>query len=153
MEGETDPAVLGVRARILNNLSVRLSDLGRREEALAAIEEAVAVYRELAALRPDAFRPDLARSLAVLGNCLEAMGSLDQAIARDREAVAMLLPYLQRWPDSYAGLMRAICTGYLRRCEAAGVEPDAELLAPVVDAFQRLRGVDTEAFEEDGRRA
>jgi hypothetical protein len=30
----------------LNNLSVRLSDLGRREAALAAIEEAVAIYRE-----------------------------------------------------------------------------------------------------------
>ena len=45
----------------LNNLSNRLADLGRREEALAAIQEAAGIYRELAAARPDAFRPDLAR--------------------------------------------------------------------------------------------
>ena len=40
----------------LTNLSVRLGDLGRREEALAASQEAAA-YRELAAARPDAFTP------------------------------------------------------------------------------------------------
>ena len=36
---------------------------GRREDALAAIQEAAGIYRELAAARPDAFRPDLAMSL------------------------------------------------------------------------------------------
>ena len=44
----------------LNNLSNRLGGLGRREEALAASQEAVTIRRELAAARPDAFRPDLA---------------------------------------------------------------------------------------------
>ena len=43
--------------RPLNNRSVFLADLGRREEALAAIEEAAGIYRELAQARPDAFRP------------------------------------------------------------------------------------------------
>ena len=41
-------------------LSSRLSDLGRREDALAAVEEAVDIYRAFAAVRPDAFRPSLA---------------------------------------------------------------------------------------------
>ena len=36
---------------------------GRETEALAAIEEAAAIYRELAEARPDAFLPDLAMSL------------------------------------------------------------------------------------------
>lgn len=58
-----------------------------------------------------------------------------------------------RWPDRYADLMRAICTGYLRRCEAAGVEPDIELLAPVVEVFDRLQDVDAEASEDNGRQA
>ena len=40
-----------------------LSSLGRREEALDAAEEALAIYRALAAERPDAFRPDLAIDL------------------------------------------------------------------------------------------
>ena len=42
---------------------LRLAGLGRREEALAASTEAVAIRRELAAARPDAFTPDLAGSL------------------------------------------------------------------------------------------
>ncbi|KAG8741262.1 hypothetical protein FRC12_015731 [Ceratobasidium sp. 428] len=37
--------------------------MGRREEALAAIEEAVQLCRQLAADRPAAFTPDLADSL------------------------------------------------------------------------------------------
>jgi hypothetical protein len=54
-------------ATSLNNLSVRLGRLGRREDALAAIEEAVTAYRRLAEDRPDAFLPDLARSLWAVG--------------------------------------------------------------------------------------
>jgi hypothetical protein len=44
-------------ARSLNNLSVQLAALGRREDALAAVEEAVTICRDLAAARPDAFTP------------------------------------------------------------------------------------------------
>jgi hypothetical protein len=57
---DAEPDAAGRLAGSLNNLSVRLAGLGRREEALAAIQEAVAICRELAAARPDAFRPDLA---------------------------------------------------------------------------------------------
>jgi hypothetical protein len=43
----------------LNNLGNRLSELGRREEALAAAQEAVAIRRQLAQQHPEAFLPDL----------------------------------------------------------------------------------------------
>ena len=49
----------------LNNLSLRLADLGRREDALAAIEEAAGIRRELAARWPDAYRHELEQSLRV----------------------------------------------------------------------------------------
>jgi hypothetical protein len=42
-----------------------LADLGRREEALAAIQEAVTIRRELAARWPDAHRHELEESLRV----------------------------------------------------------------------------------------
>ena len=42
----------------LNTLSNQLDGLGRREEALAAIQEATGIYRKLAAVRPEVFRPD-----------------------------------------------------------------------------------------------
>jgi hypothetical protein len=41
----------------------RLADLGQREAALTACEEAAAIRRELAAAWPDTFLPDLAQSL------------------------------------------------------------------------------------------
>ena len=53
----------------LNNQSILLSELGRREEALAAIEEALTIHRPLAQA-PDAFLPDLASSLNNLADCL-----------------------------------------------------------------------------------
>jgi hypothetical protein len=49
-------------AQSLSNLGVMLSALGRREEALQATAEAVEILRRLAAQRPDAFLPDLARA-------------------------------------------------------------------------------------------
>jgi Tetratricopeptide repeat len=58
----------------LSNLSNRLADLGRREEALAAGQEAADLYRELAAARPDAFGPNLASSLNNLSVRLAALG-------------------------------------------------------------------------------
>ena len=47
--------------RSLNSLSLRLADLGR-EDALAAIQEAVIILRERAAAHPDAFRPHMEQS-------------------------------------------------------------------------------------------
>jgi hypothetical protein len=52
-------------AASLNNLSVRLADLGRREDGPSAIEEAVEVYRELATKWPDAHKDGLYQSVAV----------------------------------------------------------------------------------------
>jgi hypothetical protein len=50
-------------ASSLNNLSVSLADLGRRQDALATIEEAAQVYRGLAARWPDAYYHQPERSL------------------------------------------------------------------------------------------
>ena len=47
----------GERAGRLNDLSIRLADLGRREEALAVIEEAVTIRRELAPPAPTPSSP------------------------------------------------------------------------------------------------
>jgi hypothetical protein len=52
-------------AASLNNLSVRLAGVGRREDALAAIEKAVTLRSVLAAKWPDAYRQDLDQSLRV----------------------------------------------------------------------------------------
>jgi hypothetical protein len=58
----------------LNNQSGRLADLGRREDALAAIEEAVTAYRELAATRPTIYVTRLKSSLKLMADALATVG-------------------------------------------------------------------------------
>ncbi|MCA9834067.1 MAG: tetratricopeptide repeat protein, partial [Thermomicrobiales bacterium] len=50
-------------AMSLNNLAVRLAEVGDRKGALAPAQEAVNIRRELAKTAPAAYRPDLAGSL------------------------------------------------------------------------------------------
>ena len=73
----------------LNNLSVRLARLGRPEDALAAIEEAVTILRELARADPDEFRPGLARSLNNLSADLGDLGRPEDALAAIEEATGI----------------------------------------------------------------
>jgi tetratricopeptide (TPR) repeat protein len=55
--------------------------------ALAAVTEAVEVYRRLAAANPARFEPDLARSLNNLSNRLSEIGNVAEALAAITEAV------------------------------------------------------------------
>jgi tetratricopeptide (TPR) repeat protein len=66
-------------ADVLYNLGITFSALGRHDEALAVEREAVALYRELAAVNPDRYRPDLARSLTSLGATLAKLGHFSEA--------------------------------------------------------------------------
>ena len=85
----------------LNNQSNALAELGRREDALAAITEAVALYREVAAARPDAFRPDLAASLNNQCNRLAELGRRGDALAAITEAVAIYREVAAARPDAF----------------------------------------------------
>ncbi|MCA1657432.1 MAG: tetratricopeptide repeat protein [Actinobacteria bacterium] len=71
----------------MNNLSVVLSNLGRREDGLAASTQAVEIYRRLAATDPAAFEPDLARALTNLGADLSDLGRLPDALAATIQAL------------------------------------------------------------------
>ena len=64
--------------------SLALADL-----AAEVTTQAVAHYRELAAARPDAFRPDLAMSLNNQSNRLAELGRREDALAAIEEAVAI----------------------------------------------------------------
>jgi hypothetical protein len=63
-----------------------LSNLGRRQEALAPTEEALKIYRELAKTNP-AFLPDLAMALNNLGVFLSEVGRRQEALAPTEEAL------------------------------------------------------------------
>jgi tetratricopeptide (TPR) repeat protein len=80
---------VGVRAHRRADQSKGLLAAGRHADALAAIEEAVALHRRLVAVNPAAFESDLAASLRTLGNVLAELGRLREGVAADEEAVAL----------------------------------------------------------------
>jgi hypothetical protein len=94
-------ASLSRHAGSLNTLGIRLFDLGRREEALAASQEAAAIRRRLAEARPDAFLPDLAQSLSGLGLRLSSLGRHEEALAAHQEAVAIRRRLAGPRPDAF----------------------------------------------------
>jgi tetratricopeptide (TPR) repeat protein len=78
--------VLAVALRYLSN---RLSALGRRDEALSAIEESVAIQRAITE-RSDGSVPELALSLVDLSSFLGELGRLEEALSASESSVEML---------------------------------------------------------------
>jgi tetratricopeptide (TPR) repeat protein len=117
----------------LNNLGRMLSDLGRREEALLAIEESVALRRTLSATRPDTFLPALGKSLNNLGKMLSELGRREEALSAVEEGVRILVPFFTRHSAAFREWMEILAHNYLRFAEAAGQEPNRELLAPLLE--------------------
>jgi hypothetical protein len=112
-----------------------LSEIGQREAALEAAREAVEIYRKLAAARPDAFLPDLARSLALQANIIP---DPRESPVLFQEALQKLLPHFLRFPKAHAGLMRYIARSYLENCQESGSQPDVELLMQIVPVFEKV---------------
>ncbi|WP_437666858.1 DUF3856 domain-containing protein [Sorangium sp. So ce1182] len=96
-----DDLLLAEQARRLNNLSINIAELGRREEALEATKEAVAVGRKLAERNADAFQPELAMSLSNLGNRLSDLGRREEALEATKEAVAIGRKLAERNADAF----------------------------------------------------
>src|ERR1039458_1028424 len=88
-------------ARLSNNLSIRLSDLGRREEALALAQEAMRLCRELVKAKPNAWLPELAMSLNNLAKMLSDLGRHEEALAQAQEAVRLYRQLAQQRPDAF----------------------------------------------------
>jgi tetratricopeptide (TPR) repeat protein len=145
-------APLDLRDNILNHLAarvgtlgIRLSNLGRREEALAASQEAVDIRRRLAQTRPDAFLPDLATSLNNSGAMLSNLGRREEALAASQEAVDIRRRLAQTRPDAFLpdlatsiSVMSDVLAALDRHEEAARAATQAlEILAPFVERYSQ----------------
>lgn len=98
---ETDEGVLPLQARVLDNLGIRLSDLGRRAEALKATKEAVGIYRQLAKQYRDDFLASLACSLDNLGNRLSDVGRHEEAFRAADKAVELYRKVAAQYRDAF----------------------------------------------------
>jgi tetratricopeptide (TPR) repeat protein len=135
-------------ARLYNNQANRLSELGRREEALEAVEEAVAVYRGLTVTRPDAFMPDFAASLNNLSNMLSQLGRREEALEAVEEAVAIRRGLAAERPASMSNLPNSLNNQSIMLSQLGRRE---EALEAVEEAVAIYRGLAAErpAFMPD----
>ncbi len=137
-------------ARINNNLGNRLSALGRREDALEATEEAVAIYRRLAEVQPDAFLPDLAVSFNNLGGMLSELGRREDALEATEEAVAIRRRLAEARPDAFLSDLAVSLNNLGGRLSALGRREDAlEATEEAVAFYRRLAEARPDAFLPD----
>mgnify|MGYP002620231416 CR=1 FL=1 len=93
----------------LNNLSVRLADLGRHAEALTAAEESASIFRHLAKKNSDTHLPGLATSLTNLSSALRRAGRHTEALTSIEEAVTIYRRLAEKDPDTHQpGLAMAL---------------------------------------------
>jgi tetratricopeptide (TPR) repeat protein len=142
--------ILAIRGISSNNLSVRLRDLGRREEALAKSQEAVRIYGQLAQARPDAFLPDLAMSLNNLATALGDLGRREEALAKAEEAVRIYRQVAQARPDAFLPRLAASLNNLANRLSALGRREDALVKArETVRIYGQLAQAQPDAFLPD----
>jgi hypothetical protein len=72
-------------------------------------------------------------SLSVLGDVLEVLDRIPEAIPNDEEALRVLTPYFLRRPAAFAGAIASYARDYIRRCELASRDPDVVLLGPIAE--------------------
>jgi tetratricopeptide (TPR) repeat protein len=99
---ESDPNVPGEIGIALLALSGLYRELGRREDALAAAENAVRFSRQLAEQRPSDFSLfDLAASLNNLAAMLGDRGRREEALPQAEEAARICRQLAQQHPDAF----------------------------------------------------
>ncbi|HEY3981052.1 MAG TPA: tetratricopeptide repeat-containing serine protease family protein [Streptosporangiaceae bacterium] len=134
----------------LNELSVRLADLGRREDALAAIEEAVEVYRRLAGEQPGLYQPGLAVALDNLSSRLAALGQPEDALTAVEEAVALRRPLAAAQPGASApDLAMSLSKLSVRLADLGRREDALAAIEEAAGAYRELAAAEPETFEPD----
>lgn len=73
-------------AQSLYDISRQFSEIGNRDEALAAIRNSVRLYKGLYWRAPDHFYDYVANALEALRDCLEAVGKISEAFSVGEEA-------------------------------------------------------------------
>lgn len=93
---------------------------------------------------PDAFRPNLAMSLAVQGQLLKNRGQRGDALKIFEEGIAVLTPHFLNMPDAFRELIMVLVNHYLATAEELETEPSLVLLAPILDSVRERSTGDAE---------
>lgn len=145
-----DERVLQERARLLNNISHRQSQLGQREAALESAANAVHIYSELVSTNHDAFLPDLAASLTNLSNWQSALGQRNAALGSAEESLRIRRELVNKNHDKFLPDL-ATSLNNLGIAQSELGQRDAALLsaAEAVIIYQELAVANQEVFLPD----
>ena len=120
------------RVDALIMLAVRLSEVGRREEALGPAQEAVTIYRQLAEASPGTHLAGLARALNILAVQLSGLGRPEEALGPAQEAVTIYRQLAEASPGTHlAGLAQALNN---LAVQLSGLGRPEEALGPAQEA-------------------
>jgi len=99
---DLEPAyrIRALRARLLNLLGIRLSELGLREEALAVTRQSVDLYRDLSTGESTSFLPLLASSLNNLGLRHRELGDYESALLSAKQSLRVRQILARSDPDT-----------------------------------------------------
>jgi tetratricopeptide (TPR) repeat protein len=138
------------RAAALNGLAIALAQAGEREAALQTAQEAVDIRRELAAQRPDVFRPDLAASLNTLATRLSDLGEREAALQAAQEAVDIRRELAAQRPDVFrpdlAGSLNTLAT---RLSDLGEREAALQAAQEAADLYRELAVQRSDVFRPD----
>jgi tetratricopeptide (TPR) repeat protein len=134
----------------LNDLSIRLSDMGYQEEALEISAEVVEIRRLLVELEPDLGIPDMAGALNNLSNRFSDVGRTKEALPPIEEAVGIYRRIVDLDAEHLEGYLAASLNNLSNRLAEAGRYDEA--LAPIEEAVEirrRLAAADPATYEAD----
>jgi tetratricopeptide (TPR) repeat protein len=118
-----------------------LSNLGRREHALKATDQALELYRRLAADNPAAFEPDLASALNNLSVDLSNLGRGEQALHASDEAVKLYRSLVAASPAAFEpDLASALNNLSVHLSDLGRREPALQATQEAVELYRRLAG-------------
>jgi tetratricopeptide (TPR) repeat protein/nucleoside phosphorylase len=148
--GADDAEARDARAGLLLEHGMRLSDVGQREEALRPTQEAVALYRGLAARDPAGFQARLAYSLDRLGVRSHELGQTAPALAALREAVELRrAAATQNAEGSQRDLANTLTDISVVLSAAGQREPALVAAQEAVELFRALAQRDPEGFRSE----
>ncbi|ETD90662.1 hypothetical protein U713_04780 [Rhodobacter capsulatus YW2] len=149
LQAEGDASVQSLyRAMVWKgNHANRLHNLGSREAALAAAEQAVGLARRLTEGDAETFRDDLATSLNTLANSLSALGRREEALAVAQEAVDLYRALAAARPDAFTPALAASLNNLAASLSELGRREEALAVAQeAVDLRRALAAARPDAF-------
>jgi nucleoside phosphorylase len=139
------PRALIEQARFRGSLGSLLGMLGRRQEALGFVKEAVEHYRKLAGAYPEVFRVDLALGLTDLGVVQGELGQREEALAAMQEAVEIRRKLAEESPREFLPILAVNLNGLASAQSALGRREEA--LASMQEAVGHYRTLATKRPE------